>query len=185
MKFKWIVGLFITGLLLFGWVELYYIPKSEAKFEREQAEQLAPETHDFGKVLSYEHKFMGNAGNNINLMNNLPLADIPRTFAQDPETFRFQLNYEQSVEDIGKEKVEKAILYNATAMFALIENMETIVFHFTDASYTVTRERVKDWFGEDVLTFKDEQKFEEKVQRPIVQKERLVEWFAAYTQGGI
>lgn len=185
MKIKWIIGLFVVGLLLFGWVELYYIPKSEAKFEQEQAEQLEPETHDFSKVLQYEHLYMGNAGNNINLLSNLPMTDIPRTFEQDPDTYRFQVDYERAVEEIGEVRVGTAILYNATAMFALIENMETIDFNFTDHSYTVTRGRVNDWFGEDVLTFKDGQTFEQKVQRPIVQKEQLAEWFTAYTERGI
>ena len=72
-------------------------------------------------------------------------------FQQDPEEFRFTVNYDESVDEIGVKRVEKAILYNATAVFALIENMEIVNFNFPDRTYTVTRERVNDWFGEDVI----------------------------------
>ena len=183
MKLKVSIGLFIVGLLMFGTVQFYYIPKTEAADEQEQLEQLEPETHQFSRVLDYTNPYMGSAMNNINLINNLPMSDIPRMFQQDPDEFRFTVNYDKSVYEIGAKRVEKAILYNATAVFALIENMEIVNFNFTDQLYTVTRERVNDWFQEDVSTFKDERVFEEKVQRPIIQKERLAEWFDAYIEG--
>ena len=71
MKFKVIIGLFIIGLLMFGWVQFYYLPKMEAADEQEQLEQLEPETHQFGWVLKYKNPYMGSAGNNINLDKQL------------------------------------------------------------------------------------------------------------------
>ena len=81
------------------------------------------------------------------------MGDIPRMFQQDPEEFRFTVNYDETIDEIGVKRVEKAILYNATAIFALIENMEIVDFSFPDRTYTVTRKRVNEWFGEDVSTF--------------------------------
>jgi len=180
MKGKLIIGLLIVGIVLFGWIQLYYLPKIDAALEQEQLDQLEPETHQFSLVLKYENSYMGAAGNTMNLIGNLPMSDIPKTFEQDPEAFRFTINYEKGIGEIGAMKVEKAILYNATAVFTLIQNMETIEFHFPDKTYTVTRKRVNNWFGEDVSTFIDEHVFEEKVQQPIINNEQLTEWFNAY-----
>ncbi|WP_438311661.1 DUF4825 domain-containing protein [Sporosarcina sp. FA9] len=183
MKGKLIIGLLIVGIVLFGWIQFYYLPKMDAAVEQEQLEQLEPETHQFSRVLKYENSYMGAAGNTINLIVNLPMSEIPKTFEQDPETFRFTINYEKGIEEIGAARVKKAILYNSTAVFTLIKNMETVEFHFTDKTYTVTRERVINWFGEDISPFIDEQVFEEKVQQPILENEQLTEWFDAYTGG--
>lgn len=183
MKGKLIIGLFFVGFVLFVWVQFYYLPKMDAAVEQEQLEQLEPETHQFSWVLKYENSYMGAAGNNLNLIGDLPMSDLPKTFAQDPETFRFTINYEKSIDEIGASRVEKAILYNATAIFTLIKNMETVEFHFPDKTYTVTRKRVNDWFGTDILSFIDEQVFEEKVQQPIKNNEQLSEWLNAYVGG--
>lgn len=184
VKLKISIALFAVGLLVFGWVQFVYVPKIDAKVEQEQLEQLEPETHHFDRVLKYEHAYMGSAGNNMNLVNNLPMSDVPRMFQQDPETFTFTVNYEETVGDVGKDRVEKAVLYNATAIFALIKNMETVEFSFADTTYSVTRKRVNEWLDEDVALFNDEKIFQEKVQQPIITKDKLAEWFVSYTEGG-
>lgn len=183
MKNKIIVGLLVVGLILFTWMQMVYLPSQERIQEEEEFRQLNPETHHFEKVLQFENLYMGNAGNNMNLVGHLPLSDVPRFFQQDPDEFTFTVNYEMSVKEIGMERVEKAILYNATAIFALIENMEIVKFSFAEQSYTVTRERVNNWFGEDVVSFKNEKVFREKVQQPIIAREHLDEWFDTYTEG--
>ncbi|MCZ2257929.1 DUF4825 domain-containing protein [Sporosarcina sp. G11-34] len=184
MKLKISIGLLIVGLLLFGWVQVYYLPKIDALAEQKQLEQLEPETHHFSSMLEYANLYMGNSGNNTNLVNNLPMSDVFRLYEQNPDEFTFRINYDETVEGVGKERVEKSILYNATAIFTLIENMEIVEFSFVDDIYTVTRKRVNEWFDEDVSTFNDELVFEEKVQQPIIKKERLTEWFDAYIGGG-
>ena len=185
MKLKVALGIFIVGLVMFSWVQFSYLPKMEAADKQEQLAQLEPETHNFSRVLEYESPYMGSAGNNLNLIYGLPMSDIPRTFQQDPEQFKFTVHYEKSIEDIGVKRVEKAILYNSTAIFALIKNMEIVEFTFPDETYAVTRERVNHWFAEDISTFNDEEIFKRKVQQPIIEKNRLQEWFAIYTKGGI
>lgn len=183
MKNKVIIGLLIVGLGLFAWMQIVYLPGQERIQEEEELQQLNPETHHFDKVLQYENLYMGNAGNNMNLVNHLPMSDIPRSFRQNPDEFTFTVHYEMSVEEVGKERVEKAVLYNVTAIFALIENMEIVEFMFVDQTYTMTRERVNNWIGEDVASFKNEKIFKEKVQQPIIARERLEDWFVAYTEG--
>ncbi len=183
MKNKVIIGLLIVGLGLFAWMQKVYLPGQEKLQQVEELKQLNPETHLFEKVLQFENLYMGNAGNNMNLVNHLPMGDVPRLFQQDPDEFTFTVDYEMSVKEIGRERVEKAVLYNATAIFILIANMEVVKFAFSDQTYTVTRERVNNWFGEDIASFKDEKVFIKKVQQPIIERERLDEWFVAYTEG--
>lgn len=184
MKNKLIAALFLVGLLLFFWMQKVYLPGQERIEGEVNLRQLDPETHDFEKVLKFKNPYMGNASNNINLNNNLPpLSDLRATFEQKPEEFKFIVNYVEPVGEIGEEKIVKAIIYNSTAFFVLINNLEILQFSFPDHTYTVTRERVNDWFGEDVTNFGDRKIFSQEVQQPLVEKEQLADWFDAYRGG--
>lgn len=87
MKNKLIIGLFITGLILFGWMNLFYLPEKENLQAEEMLRQLDPETHDFSKVLVYENLYMGNNSNNAHLFQSLPLQNYLNGFEQDPDRF--------------------------------------------------------------------------------------------------
>jgi hypothetical protein len=186
VKHKVIFALLAVGILLFAWMQMVYLPGQEKLEEEEKVKQLNPETHNFEQVLQYENQYMGNASNDANLIGSLPpLSDVPWTYELKSEEFKLIVNYNEPLKEIGEEKVEKTILYNATAAFSLIKNLEIVEFAFPDRSYTVTRGRVNEWFGENVSTFNDGKIFAEKVQQPIVKKEQLAEWFDAYIGGGV
>lgn len=186
LKHKAIFGLLAVGLLLFAWMQMVYLPGQKELEDEANVKQLNPETHNFEKVLQYENQYMGNASNDANLIGSLPpLSDVSWTYELKPEEFKLIVNYNEPLKEVGEERVKKTILYNAPAVFSLIKNLEIVEFAFPDQSYTVTRGRVNEWFGENVATFNDEKIFAEKVQQPIVKKEHLAEWFDAYIGGGV
>lgn len=45
--------------------------------------------------------------------------------------------YNGRISDVGIEKVERSVVYNATAAFALIDNLEAVQFYFYDLNYQV------------------------------------------------
>jgi hypothetical protein len=50
-----------------------------------------------------------------------------------------EVNYKDTVANIGEEKVKSALLYNSTAAFALIDNLKGIDYNFSGTSYQVNR----------------------------------------------
>lgn len=94
---------------------------------------------DLNSILKYKNKYMGNASNTTNLFNSLPLKDYPKTFQLFPDDLTLEINYEDKIKNIGENKVDKALIYNSTAAFALIQNLQQINYNFIDKKYKILR----------------------------------------------
>ena len=137
---KLIVIFFVLALSIFAVIQLVILPQQEREQEAYQAAPLDPETHDLNSILEYQNPYMGNASNLINLFGHLPLKEYPQTYSQDSDTFTFEIHYEVSSEEIAKADLQQRILYNSTAAFALIDNLQVIRYRFLDQTYMVDKE---------------------------------------------
>lgn len=153
---------FIIGIVLMLLIGVIFVLNGNQKqVEEDKMQQLSVSTHDFQKVLAYENDFMGNASNMNNLFNNLPLSNYKGMVELDSESFIFTVNYDTVGDD-------QTVIYNATAAFVLIKNLEVIEMRFTNRSYVITRENVEKWFGSNLDQLTDPALFKEKVQKPLM-----------------
>lgn len=153
---------FIIGIVLALLIGVIFVLNGNQKqAEKDGMQQLSVSTHDFQKVLAYENDFMGNASNMNNLFNNLPLSNYKGAVELDSESFIFTVNYDTVGDD-------QTVIYNATAAFVLIKNLEVIEMRFTNQSYVITRENVEKWFGSNLDQLTDPARFKEKVQKPLM-----------------
>lgn len=194
---SWIIGLLAGGLVLFGVLQFGVIPRDKAAKAQYGREQLEATTHDVNAVLPYKSKYMGDASNTMNMFGHLPLGATERTFQLFPEQLTVQVEYKDTALNVGKanidrkiaagltvpapeqtdkayrDEVKKSLIYNSTVAFSLIDNLEGLIYQFTDVSYTVSRKDVRalhpDW--ERLL---DKGNWLEQVQSPL-QDERYVE----------
>jgi hypothetical protein len=142
--------LLLVGALLFGVVEFAVIPHNNTEKQKYAIAQLEPTTANLSEILGYKNSYMGDSSNIINLFYHLPLADVKTEFQMFPDELTVEVDYKDTIQNIGGEKVEKALLYNSTAAFALIGNLKYIVYNFTGVSYKVSRtdvEKLYDDFG--------------------------------------
>lgn len=174
---KVMIAILIIGLPLFIWLQFFEIP-NKVKLGEERMQQ-DPETHTFENVVQYESLSMGDASNSNNLMDDLPLNQYKKNIELDAEDLTLFVNYEIDTESLGK-TAQQSVVYNTTASFALIENLEEMVIAFTDKTYTISRDRVEKWFGMTLVDFSDPEVFEEKVQQPLT--DNITSWFLAYIE---
>ncbi|MEK4086212.1 DUF4825 domain-containing protein [Psychrobacillus sp. FSL K6-1415] len=168
------IGLVIAIALILLLGVVYVLSNNQKQVEQEDVEQLSVETHNFKKVLAYENEYMGNNSNITNLFNNLPLSNYKDIVELEPDTFTSIVKYNTSSD-------EKSVIYNSTAAFVLIKNLEVINMRFSDQSYSVTRENVERWFGSDFDILIDPAVFKEKVQQPLM-KNTTTNWVDQYTK---
>ncbi|MFJ7828076.1 DUF4825 domain-containing protein [Psychrobacillus sp. NPDC096623] len=162
----------ISLVLLLGVV--YVLSNNQKQVAQEDVKQLTVETHDFQKVLAYENDYMGNNSNITNLFNNLPFSNYRDLVELDSDTRTFVVNYNTSGD-------EKTVIYNATAAFVLIKNLEVINMRFSHQSYVITRENVEQWFEDDYASLIDPKVFKEKVQNPLLES-TMTDWINQYTK---
>lgn len=154
----------IFGIALFSITEFVLKPRQKEKAERYELEQQDAKTHDFKRVIKYKSKYMGDASNLINLTSNLPLSDIQRTAEINSERLEYIINYKAAAEDIGMDKIKSSLIYNASASFALIENLKIITFNFSDGSYSINRDDVEKWCNMELSDLQDNNKWKENIQ---------------------
>ena len=144
---KVIICVSIIGVVLFGLVQGYIIPQKSLQDQQYMVKQRSPITHDLKSILKYKNKYMGNSSNIINLFYTLPLSDLGMSFQLFPEKLMADVNYKAAVSNIDREKLSESLIYNSTAAFALIDNLEAINFNFTGTSYKVLRTDAQEWYG--------------------------------------
>lgn len=158
---KAILILLMIGVVLYGVIEGMIIPANEQKAEQYRFDQQNPLTHDLTSILPYKSKYMGNAGNIINLFFHLPLNHLNRTYQLDSEQFKVEIKYQQDDRKKSQDVVMQALMYNALAAFALIDNLQTVEFQFPSMTYQTSRKQMEQVFGEPLGDLLTEQRWKE------------------------
>ena len=184
---KLILGLLFIGVISFS-IMLVILSQNNTKKKQYINAQLQAEISDINYILPYRNKYMGNSSNMINLFYHLPLSASKMKFELFPDTFTVQINFEDTARVVGKtnlkdtphamegiaevidkfykDNVYKSLIYNSTAAFALIDNLESIIYHFSDITYRVNRADVEALYS-DFENILKEANWKEHVQTPL------------------
>ncbi len=162
-----IIALLVVGICGLALVEGYIRSEMSRREQQYLSEQRDPLTHDFSRLLEFRSRYMGDASNLANLNYNLPLSDLQRKFQLHPEALTAEIKYQDSPTGIEAELFDRALVYNATANFVLIDNLETLILNFEHDSYTISRRAVESWYGVDLASLQSEARWADKVQRPL------------------
>lgn len=100
-------------------------------------------------LFQYKGSYVGNNNAISHILNNLPITAYPNDFELQTkqQPYGLILNY------IGSEpqqQREKIIIYTATYLFALIQNIDWIRYNFADQQYTISKEQMRSWYGVDL-----------------------------------
>lgn len=163
-KNKMIIALLLIGITLSIIVQFVIVPRNNEKKQKYIADQLEPTTHDLESILEFKNPYIGDSSNVINLFYNLPLADRGVKFEIKSKDYALIVNYLDTVWNIGREKVDKALIYNSVAAFALIGNLELIAYNFSGDAYYVTRIDIELIFGKDLASLLTKEKWQSTVQ---------------------
>ncbi|NQF15138.1 DUF4825 domain-containing protein [Brevibacillus sp. HB1.3] len=163
LRNKIILALVLIGVVLFMAIQIIIIPKNEAQSEQYQLAQQSPLTHDLESILPYKNKYMG-ATSNLVMFNHLPLSDRKRTFQLRPEKFTIEIHYEDKTTDIEAKLFKQAMLYNTVSAFALVDNLQTIEYRFSDTTIVATRVAMQGLFGENLASLLTKEKWRKSVQ---------------------
>ncbi|MEK3733980.1 DUF4825 domain-containing protein [Paenibacillus sp. FSL M8-0334] len=163
----WIVVLLVVGMIGLAVMEGYVKPKLDRQAKQYEMDQNDPLTHHIEPTVAYASPYMGDAGNLINLNASLPFRNIGRTFQLYPEVLTAEIRYQTAAGDTEPHKLKEILLYNATANFVMIDNLEKLKFVFEDETvFVADRELVESWYGEEgsLSVLRDAEVWEEQVR---------------------
>lgn len=165
---KWIVGLFAFGLILFIAVQFIIIPKQNAAAEQYLIDQNKPLTHDLEYIKRYKNLYMGNAGNTTQLFGHLPLRNMLKDFELKSDELTVMVNFTKKTIDINNQLLNQSLIYNSTAAFALIGNLEKIEYHFTDKTIEVDRQSIENQYENFNELTESTETWNEEVRNPLM-----------------
>lgn len=182
---KLILGLAVAGVVLLGAVYGVILPWTSQDKQLQVSDGQNPLTQDFESIAKYKNKYMGNASNIGNLFHSLPLNDTEMSFQLYTDTLTAEIFYKSDISEIGGDMVDRALIYNATAAFALIENLDAVKFSFEDISYRALRADVEKWYGIGLQALAGKEIWAEKVQSKLSDEEYVKSCIKAIiTQAG-
>ncbi|MEK4114907.1 DUF4825 domain-containing protein [Paenibacillus sp. FSL W8-0919] len=177
-KNVWIVVLLIIGISGLIALEGFIKPRANAQAVRYEAEQNDPLTHDIRQSIPYLNKYMGNAVNFANLNASLPFRSIGRTIQMYPDRLTAEILYQARAGELAPDKLNAFFMYNSTANFALIDNLEELIFTFEDQSFTIRRDEVETWYREvgSVALLRDADLWRAHVQSRIADEDQVTDF---------
>ena len=114
-------------------------------------------------VFQYKNAYVGDNSAVINIVNHSMQSDKFRGLELKTKEapYGIILNYDGSE---SEKNDKKTVIYNATYLFALIQNAEWITFNFDNQEYKITRKALIKWYGEDFSTLQSEKELKTLIQ---------------------
>ena len=115
-------------------------------------------------LFQYKNAYVGDNSAVINIVNRSMQSDNFRGLElKTKETpYGIILNYDGSE---SEKNDKRTVIYNATYLFALIQNAEWITFNFKHQEYKITKNALIEWYGEDFSTFQSEEELKTLIQK--------------------
>lgn len=166
-----IMVLLIFAVILFCIIQFYIIPNKREKDAEYTTSQTDALTHDITVIEDYRSPYLGNASNTAGLFGVLPLNNISKKFEINSEECILTVHYLDTVRNIGREKVQRDLIYNTVAAMAAIDNLSGINYHFDDESFFFDRTKIEEVFGTSLSSLTGSEKWKEKVQGNLLSKD--------------
>ena len=183
-KNKVIIVLVVIALIATLIMQFVVLPRIEQNKKEYLKNQQNPTKHSLKSILKYQNKYMGNASNISQLYNNLPLSTISNSLKLNSDELTAEVYYKENTGAIDKTLLKQALIYNATASFALIDNLQKVKYVFTGNTYSITREIVEFWYDTDNLnSLLTEEKWKNKVQKDFNDNDIVGTMFLDFTEG--
>ncbi|WP_312193391.1 DUF4825 domain-containing protein [Exiguobacterium sp.] len=87
--------------------------------------------------------------------------------------YQLTLRYGGYTEGQVEQKSNRTAIYNATALFTLIPNVDQVNMMIEDASYHFTKQQLRDLYGKDFTAY-DNEKALKAFTKPFIEDERKV-----------
>lgn len=124
----------------------YYLIDSKKQYDIDTV-PTSPFNHNISAIehlIQYRNKYIGDNSNTGQLIGSLPLSEYGFVFEIDSENCGVTIDYHfTDWYDNENLYTERALVYNSVSAFALLENLEYIIFNFSGSSYSITREVIE------------------------------------------
>ncbi|WP_058703466.1 DUF4825 domain-containing protein [Exiguobacterium indicum] len=102
--------------------------------------------------------YLGDNSSVRDIVQQLPHGDQleKMELSTKDKPYQLTLRYAGYEEGQVEQKSNRTAIYNATALFTLIPNVDHVNMTIEDASYYFTKQQLRDWYGKDFTAYDNE-----------------------------
>ncbi|KIO66916.1 DUF4825 domain-containing protein [Caldibacillus thermoamylovorans] len=130
-------------------------------------------------LFQYKNSYVGDnsaVGNIVNeLTYNNELNQISLETKKEP--YGIILEYKDIDTNSIDKEMKETVITNSTFLFALIKNVDWITFKFPDKEFSVTREKIQEWYNNKLDGFENEQDLKKLIQEHLKSEKIVSEFF--------
>lgn len=130
-------------------------------------------------LFRYKNSYVGDASAVGNISRQLAHGKELNEYSLETtkEPYGITLEYKNiDVKKVDKE-MKETVISNATFLFALIKNVDWITFKFPDQEFTVTKEKLQDWYKNKLDGFENEQDLKKLIQEHLKSQDSVNQFF--------
>ncbi|MDI3235148.1 DUF4825 domain-containing protein [Exiguobacterium antarcticum] len=131
-------------------------------------------------VFHYKHSVVGNNSAVTNIVKELAhhqeLRQIALETKQTP--YGIHLTYRDIETGNVEQEIKETVLFNATYLFVLVDNVDRITFTFPDYTFTMTRDKLDGWYNTQLSTIKQESDVKKLLQHHLKSETKINQFFA-------
>ncbi|MEK0285359.1 DUF4825 domain-containing protein [Caldifermentibacillus hisashii] len=130
-------------------------------------------------LFQYKNSYVGDNSAVGNIVNELPYNNELKQISLETkkEPYGITLEYKDIDANSGDKEMKETVITNSTFLFALIKNVDWIAFKFPDKEFSVTREKLQDWYNNKLDGFENEQDLKKLIQEHLRSEETVNEFF--------
>lgn len=130
-------------------------------------------------LFKYEGSLIGDNSAVVNIIGQLRHDEAFQEVSLETkkEPYGMTVTYNNIDAERIEQETKETTIYNATFLFALIDNAEWIAFDFEDYHYNVTRTELENWYGKELNGFTSEKELEAFVKEQVKDESKVDQLF--------
>ena len=127
-------------------------------------------------IFKFKDSYVGDNSAIGNIVNQLQGAEHFKGFElkTKEKPYGIILNYDWLE---SEQNYKKTAIYNATFLFALVQNVDWITFNFGNQEYKMTKENLQTWYGEDFRGVESEDGLKTFTQKHLKDEDKVNQLF--------
>jgi len=120
-------------------------------------------------LFQYKGSYVGDNSAVGNIVNNLAHNEelIQIALETTTEPYGMILKYKDLNMEREDKNLKEIVISNSTFIFTLIENVDWITFQFPDEEFTVTKEKLQEWYNNKLDQLDSEQEVKKLIQEKL------------------
>lgn len=135
-------------------------------------------------IFQYKDSYVGDNSAIGSILGMLPQSDRLKQFSLSTadKPYRITVQYNEAASPMSESEIRETVIFNATFLFALVQNVDQVHLELEGQSYLITREQLQSWYGKELDQFENEQDLRNLTQEFIPDKGKVDQLFTKLQQ---